>query len=40
MEKEKMIEQIAALLAKLYYEDVDFFWGMIAHFAAKKGITL
>lgn len=38
MEKEQMIEQTAALLKKLYYEDVEFFWGMIAQYAAKKGI--
>lgn len=38
MEKEQMIEQITALLLKLYYEDVEFFFGMIAKFAAKKGI--
>ena len=40
MEKEQMIEQIAALLGKLYFEDIEFFWGMIAQFAARKGITL
>ena len=38
MEKEQMIEQITALLQKLYYEDVEFFFGMIAKFAAKKGL--
>lgn len=38
MEKEQMIEQTAAVLKKLYYEDVEFFWGMIAQYAAKKGI--
>ena len=38
MEKEQMIEQTAALLKKLYYEDVEFFWGLIAQYAAKKGI--
>ena len=38
MEKEQMIEQTAELLKKLYYEDVEFFWGMIAQYAAKKGI--
>lgn len=38
MEKEQMIEQTTALLKKLYYEDVEFFWGLIAQFAAKKGI--
>lgn len=38
MEKEQMIEQTAALMKKLYYEDVEFFWGLIAQFAAKKGI--
>lgn len=40
MEKEQMIEQVAALLRKLYFEDVEFFWGLIAQYAAKKGITL
>ena len=39
MEKEKMIEQTAALLERLYYEDVEFFWDMIARYAAKKGIA-
>ena len=38
MEKEQMIRQTAALLEKLYYEDVEFFWGMIAQYAARKGI--
>lgn len=38
MEKDIMIEQTAAMMKKLYYEDVEFFWGMIAQFAAKKGI--
>lgn len=38
MEKEQMIEQTAELLKKIYYEDVEFFWGMIAQYAAKKGI--
>lgn len=40
MEKEQMIEQIAQLLRKLYFEDIGFFWGMIAQYAARKGITL
>lgn len=40
MEKEQMIEQIGALLRKLYFEDIEFFWGMIAQYAARKGITL
>lgn len=40
MEKEQMIEQIAQLLRKLYFEDIEFFWGMIAQYAARKGITL
>lgn len=39
MEKEVMIEQTAALLKRLYYEDVEFFWDMIARYAAKKGIA-
>lgn len=38
MEKETMIEQMTALMKKLYYEDVEFFWGMIARYAARKGI--
>lgn len=38
MEKEQMIVQTAELMKKLYYEDVEFFWGMIAQYAAKKGI--
>jgi hypothetical protein len=38
MEKEQMIVQTAELLKKLYYDDVEFFWGMIAQYAAKKGI--
>jgi hypothetical protein len=38
MEKEQMIVQTAELLKKLYYEDVEFFWGMIAQYAAKRGI--
>lgn len=39
MEKETMIEQTAELLRQLYYEDVEFFWDMIARYAAKKGIA-
>ena len=38
MEKECMIQQTAELMRKLYFEDVEFFWGLIAQFAAKKGI--
>ena len=38
MEKERMIQQTAELMNKLYFEDVEFFWGLIAQFAAKKGI--
>lgn len=38
MEKEKMIEQAVKLLEKLYYEDIEFFYGMILKFAAKRGI--
>ena len=38
MEKERMIQQTAELMQKLYFEDVEFFWGLIAQFAAKKGI--
>ena len=38
MEKEQMIVQTAEVMKKLYYEDVEFFWGMIAQYAAKKGI--
>lgn len=38
MEKEQMIEQTTTLMKKLYYDDVEFFWGLIAQYAAKKGI--
>lgn len=38
MEKEQMIEEAAELMKKMYHEDVEFFFGMIAKFAAKKGI--
>lgn len=38
MEKAQMIEQTAELLSKLYYEDVEFFWGLIVQFAGRKGI--
>lgn len=38
MDKEIMIEQTAALMKKLYYEDVEFFWGMISQFTERKGI--
>ena len=38
MEKERMIQQTAELMRKLYFEDVEFFWGLIAQFAARKGI--
>ena len=38
MEKERMIAQTAELMKKLYLEDVEFFWGLIAQYAAKKGI--
>jgi hypothetical protein len=36
MEKEQMIQQMAEIMAKMYYEDVDFFWGMIVQFAKRK----
>ena len=38
MDKDKMIAQTAELMKKLYLEDVEFFWGLIAQYAAKKGI--
>lgn len=38
MDKQEMIEKAAALLAKLYYEDIEFFYKMIERFAEKKGI--
>ena len=38
MDKQEMIEKAADLLAKLYYEDTEFFYKMIKHFAEKKGI--
>lgn len=37
MDKEQMIQKTAQLLAKLYYEDVEFFLKMIERFAQKKG---
>lgn len=37
MTKEEMIQAIADILRKLYYEDVDFLHGMIAMLAGKRG---
>lgn len=36
MDKESMIQHVAELLTKLYYEDVEFFCGMIVRYAEKK----
>lgn len=38
MDKEEMIERIAEILRRLYYEDVEFYYGMIQRYAAKKGM--
>lgn len=36
MDKESMIQHAAELLKKLYYEDVEFFCGLIVRYAEKK----
>ena len=38
MDKEEMIERIAEILRRLYYEDVEFYYGMIQRYATKKGM--
>lgn len=38
MSKEEMIQAITETVAKLFYEDIEFFWGMINRFARKKGV--
>lgn len=38
MKKEQMIQLVAELLQKMYYEDVEFFYKFAAGFARKKGI--
>lgn len=37
MEKETMIQQATEIMRKMYYEDVEFFWGLMTQFAARKG---
>ena len=38
MSKEEMIQATADTMKKLYYEDVEFFHGLIAQYAQKKGL--
>ena len=38
MEKEEMIQAVSDILRKLYYEDVDFFYGFLTQYANRKGI--
>lgn len=38
MSKEEMIQSTADTMKKLYYEDVEFFYGLIAQYAQKKGL--
>ena len=38
MDKEQMIERISKILAKMYFEDVAFFYKFAADFARKKKI--
>jgi len=36
MSKNEMIEEIEKMLCRMYYEDVDFFYGMMSKFIRKK----
>ena len=38
MSKEEMIQAAMATLNEMYYEDVEFFYGFVNHYAQKKGI--
>ena len=38
-EKERMIEETASTLRKMFYEDVEFFYNFVTGYAKKKGIT-
>lgn len=39
MSKEEMIQATAETMAKLFYEDIVFFWKMLNSYAKKKGVA-
>lgn len=39
MEKDRMIQQAAETLRKMYYEDVEFFYKFVTGYAQKKGVA-
>lgn len=40
MNKEEMINAVSDALRKMYYEDVEFFYGFLIKYANRKGIKL
>ena len=38
MDKEEMIQAVSDTLRKMYYEDVEFFYGFLNQYASRKGI--
>lgn len=38
MDKEEMIQAVSDILRKMYYEDVEFFYGFLTQYAKRKGI--
>ena len=38
MSKEEMIQAASNILRKMYYEDVDFFYGFLTQYTNRKGI--
>ena len=39
MSKEEMIRAAAETMAKLFYEDIEFFWKILNSYAKKKGLV-
>lgn len=39
MSKEEMIQKATDILQKMYYEDVEFFYGFLNQYASRKGMT-
>ena len=40
MSREEMIQAVSDTLRKMYYEDIDFFYGFLIQYAGKKGVRV
>ena len=40
MSREEMIQAVSDTLRKMYYEDIDFFYGFLIQYASKKGVRV